>query len=186
MAPKTVVVGGGIGGCAAAIALHRAGADVTVYEAAPELKELGAGINIQAVAVGVLLDLGIPLEKFHGEEGDCILTGAVEYLTPEGFFIASEAVGLKAGAPHPQLSAHRAKFHNVLVTECRRLLGEERLVLSSRFLQLERAEDGQVVLHFENSTTKEKLPPVRCDFVVGADGLKSRVRGQLLGDGAPR
>lgn len=185
MALKTVIVGGGIGGCAAAIALHRAGADVTVYEAAPTLKEIGAGINIQAVAVGVLTDLGIPLESFHEGQGDAIFTSAVEYFTPEGFFIASEAVGLKAGSAHPQLSAHRAKFHSTLVAECCRLLGEDKVILNSRFVQLERHED-HVVLHFENSTTKNPMAPVTSHFVVGADGLKSRLRGALLGDGDPR
>eukprot|EP00435_Cladocopium_sp_Y103_P046226 s1410_g13.t1 len=186
MALKTVIVGGGIGGCAAAIALHRAGADVTIYEAAPTLKEIGAGINIQAVAMGVLTDLGIPLESFHEPgQGDAIFTSAVEYFTPEGFFIASEAVGLKVGSAHPQLSAHRAKFHNTLVAECCRLLGEDKVILNSRFVQLERHED-HVVLHFENSTTKEPMAPVTCHFVVGADGLKSRLRGALLGDGDPR
>jgi len=183
---KTVVVGGGIGGCAAALALQRAGADVTIFEAAAVLKEIGAGINIQAVAVGVLTDLGIPLEHFHEPgEGDAIFTSAVEYFTPEGFFIASEAVGLKAGSTYPQLSAHRAKFHSTLVAECRRRLGEDKVILNSRFVDLERHED-HVILHFENSTTKEAFPPVRCDLVVGADGLKSRLRSQLLGDGAPR
>eukprot|EP00913_Durusdinium_trenchii_P025586 g24014.t1 len=86
---KTVVVGGG-----SFWVLHRAGADVIIYEAAPELKELGAGINVQAVAVSVLTDLGIPLEKFHApSEGDAIFTSAVEYFTAEGFFISSEKVG---------------------------------------------------------------------------------------------
>ncbi|CAK9021577.1 5-methylphenazine-1-carboxylate 1-monooxygenase [Durusdinium trenchii] len=102
--------------------------------------------------------------------------------TPEGFFIASETVGLKAGSAHPQLSAHRAKFHSTLVAECCRL---DKVILNSRFVQLERHED-HVVLHFENSTTKKSMAPVTCHFVVGADGLKSRLRGALLGDGDPR
>ncbi|CAK9084797.1 unnamed protein product [Durusdinium trenchii] len=189
---KTVVVGGGIGGCAAALALHRAGADVIIYEAwnlpqaAPELKELGAGINVQAVAVSVLTDLGIPLEKFHApSEGDAIFTSAVEYFTAEGFFISSEKVGLAAGASQPQLSAHRAKFHSTLLAECLRVLGQEKVILNSRFTQLESFED-HVILHFEKTTTKDPMPPVRCDFAVGADGLKSRVCRALLGDGAPR
>ncbi|CAL1164219.1 unnamed protein product, partial [Cladocopium goreaui] len=118
-------------------------------------------------------------------QSDAIFTSAVEYFTPEGFFIASEAVGLKAGSAHPQLSAHRAKFHSTLVAECCRLLGEDKVILNSRFVQLERHED-HVVLHFENSTTKNPMAPVTCHFVVGADGLKSRLRGALLGDGDPR
>ena len=51
MAPRVTIVGGGIGGCTAAIALAQAGADVTVYEQAATLLEIGAGINVQAVAI---------------------------------------------------------------------------------------------------------------------------------------
>eukprot|EP00440_Ansanella_granifera_P038527 gb/GFBE01041804.1/.p1 GENE.gb/GFBE01041804.1/~~gb/GFBE01041804.1/.p1 ORF type:complete len:437 (+),score=108.67 gb/GFBE01041804.1/:1-1311(+) len=186
--PKTVVVGGGIGGCTAAIALHHAGADVTIYEAAPVLMEIGAGINVQAVAIGVLCDLGIPVEKFHDPaQGDGILTSQVEYYTKDGIFIAGEAVGLNAGASHPQMSVHRAKFHNTLVAECRRLLGEEKVILNSSFAGLEKSEDGEeVTLFFKTTDKKEDLPPVTCNFVVGADGLKSRVRAALLGEQEPR
>jgi len=184
--PKTVIVGGGIGGCTAALALHKAGADVTIYESAKVLVEIGAGINVQAVAVSVLSDLGIPVEMFHDPaQGDGILTSAVEYYTTDGIFIASEAVGLAAGATHPQMSVHRAKFHNTLVAECRRVLGDDKVILNSRFVSLDQDDSG-VTLHFVASDSREPLPPVRCDFAVGADGLKSRVRAALLGDIEPR
>ncbi|CAE7332178.1 phzS [Symbiodinium sp. CCMP2456] len=175
-------------GCDLSMArLFHAGADVTVYEAASALREIGAGINVQAVAVGALIDLGIPLEKFHDQEqGDSILTSSVEYFTSDGVFIASEAVGRKAGAPHPQLSAHRAKFHSTLVAECRRLLGEEKLILNHSFVSFEQMEDGRLSLQFESTDAQQALPPVDCDFLVAADGLKSRVRASLLGSAEPR
>ncbi|CAK9084801.1 unnamed protein product [Durusdinium trenchii] len=78
-----------------------------------------------------------------------------------------------------------AKFHSTLLAECLRVLGQEKVILNSRFTQLESFED-HVILHFEKTTTKDPMPPVRCDFAVGADGLKSRVCRALLGDGAPR
>ncbi|CAE7434970.1 phzS, partial [Symbiodinium microadriaticum] len=155
--------------------------------AASALREIGAGINVQAVAVGALIDLGIDLEKFHDQEqGDSILTSSVEYFTSDGIFIASEAVGREAGAPHPQLSAHRAKFHSTLVAECRRLLGEEQLILNHSFVSFEQMEDGRLSLHFESTDAQQALPPVACDFLVAADGLKSRVRASLLGSAEPR
>jgi len=187
--PKIVIVGGGIGGCCAALALHRAGADVTIYEAAQQLLEIGAGINVQAVAVGVLIDLGIPLEKFSDPQlGDAIMTSKVEYFTVDGHFIADEAVGLAAGATHPQMSVHRAKFHNTLVAECMSVLGEDRVHLDSAFDSLEQTEDKVTANFIKTSTirsTKEKLPPVECDFLIGADGLKSPVRQSVLGDSLP-
>jgi len=186
--PKTVIVGGGIGGCTAAIALHKAGADVTIYEAARQLLEIGAGINVQAVAIGALVDLGISVENFHDpEQGDGIITSGLEYFTMDGVRIAGEAVGLKAGASHPQMSVHRAKFHNTLVAKCRSLLGEDKVILNSSFSKLEKSEDGnEVTLHFVSTDTKEPLPPVKCNLCVGCDGLKSRVRAALLGECEPR
>mmetsp|Transcript_120562 Transcript_120562/g.240042 ORF Transcript_120562/g.240042 Transcript_120562/m.240042 type:complete len:432 (-) Transcript_120562:46-1341(-) len=184
--PQTIIVGGGIGGCTAALALHNVGADVTIYESASVLAEIGAGINVQAVAIGVLSDLGIPVEAFHDPvQGDGILTSAVEYYTTDGIFIANEAVGLAAGSTHPQMSVHRAKFHNTLVAECRRLLGDDKFILNSKFISLDQDDSG-VTLHFQASDSREPLPPVQCDFAIGADGLKSRVRAALLGDVEPR
>eukprot|EP00933_Yihiella_yeosuensis_P047662 TRINITY_DN43572_c0_g1_i1.p1 TRINITY_DN43572_c0_g1~~TRINITY_DN43572_c0_g1_i1.p1 ORF type:complete len:435 (+),score=111.48 TRINITY_DN43572_c0_g1_i1:69-1373(+) len=184
--PKTVIVGGGIGGCAAAIALHHAGADVTIYESAPQLLEIGAGINVQAVAIGALSDMGIPVEKFHDRaQGDGILTSKLEYYTTDGIFIADEAVGLAAGAEYPQMSVHRAKFHTTLVNECRRLLGEDRVIIDHTFVGMQK-DDEKVTLQFQRSSTKEKVPDVVCDFLIGCDGLKSRVRAALLGEQEPR
>lgn len=183
--PKTVVIGGGIGGLTAAIALHKAGADVTVYEQAPQLLEIGAGINVQGVAMAVLVDLGISLDSFTGY-GDGITTSQVEYYTMDGVKIAAERVGLAAGAPQPQMSVHRAKFHNVLVAECRRVLGEERVILDHALVGLEQKGE-KVIAKFQRAmSTKEMLPDVECDFLIGADGLKSPVRRELLGDGLPK
>jgi len=183
--PKIVVVGGGIGGLTAAIALHKAGADVTVYEQAPKLLEIGAGINVQGVAMAVLVDLGIPLEAFC-DYGDGITTSKIEYYTMDGVKIAEEQVGVAAGAPQPQMSVHRAKFHNVLIAEARRVLGEDRVILDHGFIGMESCND-KVTLKFQRiMSNKEMLPDVECDFVIGADGLKSPMRKVLIGDGLPK
>ena len=57
--PRAVVIGGGIGGLTAAIALKQTGWDVSVYERAPELREVGAGITLWTNAVKVLRKLGM-------------------------------------------------------------------------------------------------------------------------------
>lgn len=183
---KVVVVGGGIGGCTAAIALHRAGADVTVYEQAAELKEIGAGINVQAVAIAALADLGISPELLNDpEHADGIRTSKVQYYTSDGLLISEEMTGTAAGSSHPQFSLHRAKFHSTLVNECIKCLGEDKVFLNSSFDRLEQTE-GKVMLHLKKRSTGEDLPVVECDFLIGCDGLKSRVRAALLGDGLPR
>jgi len=138
------------------------------------------------MAIGVLNDLGIPLEKLTDPaQGDAIQTSRLEYFTPEGIFIADEPVGVAAGATHPQLSVHRAKFHNTLIAECRRLLGEDRVILDSAFVSLQKTDD-KIVVKMQKMTTKEPIPDVACDFLIGADGLKSVVRAALLGHQLPR
>jgi 2-polyprenyl-6-methoxyphenol hydroxylase-like FAD-dependent oxidoreductase len=186
MAPRVVIVGGGNGGCTAAIALAQAGADVTVYEQAPMLMEIGAGINVQAVAIGVLDRLGIPPEKLKDPVlADGIETSKIEYFTVDGVLIADEPCGRAKGDAHPQFSLHRAKFHNLLLARARELLGEDRVILDRGFVGMDRADDGTVTVRFAKSGGEE-VPPVSCDFLVGADGLKSRVRASLLGDGLPK
>src|SRR5687768_192640 len=56
---KAMIVGGGIGGLTAAVALGRAGVEVAVFERAPELKEIGAGISLWANATRALGELGL-------------------------------------------------------------------------------------------------------------------------------
>ena len=69
MPSNIAIVGGGIGGLAAALALIRRGIDVDVYEQAPELRELGAGVQISANGSRVLHELGLAaaLEKVQVE-----------------------------------------------------------------------------------------------------------------------
>src|SRR5215475_6934809 len=59
MAPTVAIIGAGIGGLAAALACVRRGIDVVVYEQAPELRELGAGVQISANGTRVLHALGL-------------------------------------------------------------------------------------------------------------------------------
>ncbi len=59
MIKKIVIAGGGIGGLTAALSLHKAGFDVSVYESTPEIKPLGVGINLLPHAVRVLTNLGL-------------------------------------------------------------------------------------------------------------------------------
>jgi len=186
--PKTVIVGAGIGGCTLAIALAQAGADVTIYEQAPKMAEIGAGINVQAVAIGVLNRLGISEAMLKDPElGDGIETSKIEYYTVDGVLIADEAVGRAKGDKYPQFSSHRAKFHNALISKAKECIGEDKVFLDHVFTGMDQAADGTVTINFEKMSERgTKQPSVTCDFLVGADGLKSPVRESLLGDGLPK
>ena len=79
-----------------------------------------------------------------------------------------------------------AKFHNALIAKAREVLGEDKVILDHVFTGMERTEDGRVTVSFEKMSERGvKQPSASCDFLVGADGLKSPVRSCLLGDGLP-
>jgi len=166
--PRTVIIGGGIGGCTAAIALAQAGAKVSIYEQAPQLMEIGAGINVQAVAIGVLERLGITEAMLVDPIlGDGIITSKLEYYTVDGILIADEPVGRAKGDKYPQFSTHRAKFHNTLIAKAKEILGEENVHLDHLFSSMDRAEDGTITVHFQKMSKKGEASDKSTGIVAG-------------------
>lgn len=166
-AKKIIIVGGGIGGAATALALHRAGFEPVVYERTKELREVGAGIALWANATHILKNLGL-LE-------DAIRIG---YLTTNYQFNSQsgkELVNVPVnGFELPVVGIHRAELHQLLW----RNVPSEKLVLGQTFERFE--QDGEKVrTHFASGLTTEG------DALIGADGLRSRVRAALLGDHPP-
>src|SRR5438876_12221696 len=119
MTDKVAIVGGGIGGLAAALALLKQGIDVDVYEQAPELKELGAGVQISANGTRVLyaLGLGAAIERVGvivaGKEIRLWNTGQIWKLFDLGA-ISVERYG------YPYMMFHRGDLHTVLLDAIRR------------------------------------------------------------------
>ena len=115
---KILIAGAGLGGLAAASCLMKAGHDVEVYEQAPQLGEVGAGIQISANAMHVLRHLG--LAKAITKAG--VRPGAYVFrLHDTGEIIQqfslSDEHELLHGAPYTQL--HRAEFHALLAAKAR-------------------------------------------------------------------
>src|SRR5271169_5868117 len=113
MRRKIAIVGGGIGGLAAALALIRRGIDVDVYEQAPELRELGAGVQISANGTRVLHALGLEdaLEKVQ-----VLPAGKAIRLWNTGqswklFDLGMESVE-RYGSPY--ITIHRGDLHSVI------------------------------------------------------------------------
>jgi salicylate hydroxylase len=170
---KILIAGAGLGGLAAASCLMKAGHDVEIYEQAPQLGEVGAGIQVSANAMHVLRYLGA--EKAVLDAG--VKPGAYVFrLHDTGEVIQrfplSEEHERLHGAPYTQL--HRADFHEILAAKVREFKpGVVRLNHTvSGFVE----SDSGVELKFANGQS------ARGDILIGADGLKSVVRRQIFGD----
>ncbi len=161
---KIIVVGGGIGGLTAAIALRRAGIDVDVYERAPELREVGAGIALAANALRAfdLLGLGSAIRA----EGIAATQGGLRNHRGEVLMaIPPDELGGTV------VVMHRAELLAALAQQ----IDPDRLHLDRECVRFEQDHDG-VTANFQNGET------ARADVLIGADGLKSVIRKQLFGD----
>jgi salicylate hydroxylase len=172
-----IIAGGGIGGLAAALGLARKGFASTVLERAAELGEIGAGIQIGPNAFHCFDALGV------GDEARAKAV-YIDHLrlmdAVQGEMIAEiplqEAFRQRFGNPYAVV--HRADLHGVLLDACR----------ASRLIDL-RTRHG-VTGYRQDGTSVQ----VECDnretlvgsALIGADGLNSNVRQQLVGDGAAR
>jgi 2-polyprenyl-6-methoxyphenol hydroxylase-like FAD-dependent oxidoreductase len=117
-----LVIGGGIGGLATALMLHRRGCACRVFEQSPQIGELGVGINTLPHAIGELAELGL-LERLDSVG---LRTYELIYTNRFGQEIWCELRGLDAGHPVPQFSIHRGALQGVLRDAVIERLGAER------------------------------------------------------------
>jgi 5-methylphenazine-1-carboxylate 1-monooxygenase len=176
---KLLIVGGGIGGLATALALHHAGIDVEIYEQAQELCELGVGINVQPHAVKELAALG--LLPALDEAG--IRTRELIYTNRLGQVVWRELRGVDAGYVVPQISIHRGKLLGVLLCAMLERLGSLRLHADHRMVGLEERPGGIMAI-FQRGRTADRREVV-ADGLIGADGIHSRVRSIFYPDEGP-
>ena len=171
---EVTIVGGGIGGLTLALMLHEAGIASRVYEAAPELKALGVGVNLLPHATRELCRLG--LEQPLGAVA--ITTRESGFYNRFGQYIYSEPTGRHAGYDFPQFSIHRGGLHQVLLDAFRQRVGADRLHLGWRCTGFAQDRDG-VDLSFAGQ------PPVRAEIAVSCEGIHSAIRKQLYPDEGP-
>lgn len=172
---RVVVVGGGIGGLAAALSLHAAGVgDVQVLEAAPEIRPLGVGINLLPHAVRELTELG--LGERLGALG--VATAELGYYNRYGQAIWAEPRGVDAGYRWAQYSVHRGGLQMMLLQAVRERLGVDAVRTGAVVAGYEDTADG-VRIRLADGTA------VDADVLVAADGIRSAVRRQLFPDEGP-
>ncbi len=179
---KALVIGGGIGGLAAALSLHQAGIEVTVFEAVREIGALGVGINLQPNAVRELTELGLGDElALTG-----IPTSALAYYNRHGQRIWMEPRGREAGYRWPQYSIHRGELLMILARAVRERTGDASIRCGHQLASFEQDAQG-VTAHFVDRRSGAQLESARGDILIGADGIHSAVRAQLYPDeGDPR
>jgi 2-polyprenyl-6-methoxyphenol hydroxylase-like FAD-dependent oxidoreductase len=170
---RIAVIGGGIGGLTAALSLRRAGFAVDVYEQAPQLTEIGGGINMGPNAARILYRLGlgdgldreavrpVGTNQRRWQDGRSLQRAPLNPLCEQLY-----------GAPH--LTIHRADLLAVIAAG----LPQECVHLGHRLIGL---TDGSNVVEarFDNGVRLE------ADVLVGADGIHSAVRKSLFGEAAP-
>ncbi|KAJ5807396.1 hypothetical protein N7447_010852 [Penicillium robsamsonii] len=166
---KVVVVGGGLGGLACAIACRREGIDVEILERSPEVHEVGAGIQIPPNGARIMCDFGLlPQLLEHGSQVQQVhlrryKDGRLLRSMPFGDDITDEF-----GAPW--IIIHRVDYHRILLDEAIRL---------GAVFQL-----GAEVEDVYTDQPAVLLADGRCisaDVVIGADGQMSTVRKAVLG-----
>jgi 2-polyprenyl-6-methoxyphenol hydroxylase-like FAD-dependent oxidoreductase len=166
-AVKIGIIGGGIGGVAAAVALHQVGINAVVYERAPRLREAGVGMMLWPNATRVLRDMGL-LEDILARSGPntrFLVRGR------DGEVLMNIALG---DSDVPAICARRADLLSVLIAA----LPPESVRLGCELHHLEQVGD-KVRIYFATGVVTEH------DAVIGADGIRSRVRSELFGASDP-
>ena len=177
MTHSILIVGGGLGGLTAALSLARYGQPVTVLEGASSFGAVGYGIQFGPNVFHVFDRIGVSdavLEKadsppavlmidaFNGKEVTRVPTGA----------------SFRARFKYPYIVIHRIDLHNVLLDACRR---DPLITLVPDAMVSGFSDQGDRV-----TVTTEDGRSFEGAVLIGADGIRSRTRAQLLGDGDPR
>ena len=173
---EVLVGGGGIGGLTLALALHEAGIPCRVFEAVPEIKPIGVGINILPHAMKELERLGLePALAAHG-----IATREAAFYNRFGQHIYTEPLGRFAGYRWPQISIHRGDLQQILFAAVCERIGTDRVQLGWKCTRVEQ-DAGGVRAYFAGAGGNE-LQMQRGAVAIACDGINSVVRKQFYPD----
>ena len=165
---KVIIIGGGIGGLTAAVALQQRDIPVAVHEKQPQIRELGTGVGIQRVARQAISMVGLeePLRSIEGER-----------------YEALRHVSYKNGRTLAMIPWHRAVaavHRGELLEILKGALADESVVhCASECVGFEQ-DPGGVTARFADGREDRGIA------LIGADGLHSVIRNQVVGDGKPR
>jgi len=177
---KALVIGGGIGGLATALCLHRKGIEVEVFERSREIRELGVGINTLPHAIKELADLGL-LEALDRVG---IRTYELIYTNRLGQEIWREPRGLDAGYDVPQFSIHRGRLQGVLYQAVRERIGDDNIHVGHECTDVSQGETGATA-HFALTGEDGRTLERQGDLIVAADGIHSTIRAKFYPEEGP-
>jgi 2-polyprenyl-6-methoxyphenol hydroxylase-like FAD-dependent oxidoreductase len=172
MKKNITIVGGGIAGLTTAIALNKAGFSTTIFEAAPEVKAVGAGLALAANAMKAFQKIGIAEDVIA--EGRIL--PAFLLLDQQGKQLAktnSEVLSKKYGVDN--FTIHRADLHRVLLSK----LDPTTVHSNKRIVDIV-TQGEKTVLTFQDGSTHET------EVLVAADGIHSPIRKKLLPESKER
>jgi 2-polyprenyl-6-methoxyphenol hydroxylase-like FAD-dependent oxidoreductase len=165
---EIAIVGGGIGGLTAAIALRRYGFQPHVFEEAPALLDIGAAIALWPNAIRALQHVGVA-EQVLSAAG---VINEIRWLNRDGISLNSIRI---ANPSAPAVALHRADLQRLLL----QALPSSTITLGHSFLKHHRNTDS-VKVTFNNSKS------IDCRVLTGADGIHSVVRAEIVGDSSPQ
>lgn len=162
---KITIIGAGIGGLTTAIALQQKGFEVELFEAAPEIREVGAGISLAFNAMQVYDRLGLAEQIVQAGHRVNQMTIADDKLRPIST-IPLQAFRKKYGVD--MVAIHRATLQNILADQV-----EDKNIHLGKRLQTIDQNGSEMRLHFEDGTAQD------AELLIGADGIHSATRAYV-------
>ena len=172
MKEEITIIGGGIAGLTTAIALHTIGKNPVIFEAAPYLKAVGAGLGLAANAIQAFARLGLKEEVIQRGR---VLPSFTIY-DQRGRKITetdSQAMSKKYGVDN--FTIHRAALHDLLISK----INPQHIHTDKQAVDITQTADS-VTVTFQDGTTHETR------LLIAADGIHSAIRRKLLPDAEPR
>lgn len=161
------IVGAGIGGLTTALAFEKCGIEYQIFEKAPELNEVGAGIWLAPNALQVFEWLGILDDVVtKGNSIDRVTVGTSD-LSPLSDSFQHD---VKDKFGYSTIAIHRAELQKLLLQQ----VPKEKIHLGKSFKEFKEAEEGRIQVTFNDDSK------VETDFLIGADGINSKIRNQLF------